>query len=148
MDRKSSRSRFPRTNPSVTTVSVAILLRSAPLGLALLGAACGRATEAADARLRFVDVSAKAGIDAKVVCGDPRRWYIPESNGSGAALLDYDGDGRIDLFLGNGRTLRYLDGGKRLEEVAGPGTRLYRNRGDRAEGGFLFEDVTKAAGAA
>ncbi|MBI5433025.1 MAG: CRTAC1 family protein [Planctomycetes bacterium] len=104
---------------------------------------CGEhATQAETAgKLEFVDVAAAAGLDVVIECGDPRRWYIPESNGSGAAWLDYDGDGDIDLFVANGAKLVYLEDGKRLELAkTWNGARLYRN-----DGGLRFVDVTKDA---
>jgi hypothetical protein len=90
---------------------------------------------------RFVDVAAEAGIDVRNVCGDARRWYIPESNGSGAAWLDYDGDGDQDLFVGNGQELAYHDDGARLEIVRTATSRLYRN-----EGFMRFADVSVETG--
>ena len=93
--------------------------------------------------LEFVDVAASAGLTLRQVSGDPRRWYIPESNGTGAAWLDYDGDGDMDLFIGNGQGLRYLDDGARLEIVRSAHSALYRN-----DGGLHFTDVSEAAGCA
>jgi hypothetical protein len=54
----------------------------------------------------------------------------------GVAVLDYDGDGRPDLFFANGAEQPSL-------RKTGPGyyNRLYRNLGD-----FRFEDVTEKAG--
>jgi enediyne biosynthesis protein E4 len=88
-------------------------------------------------RFHFVDVSAEAGLDVVNVSGDARRWYIPESNGNGAAWLDFEGDGDQDLFIGNGQRLRYLDDGARLEVERVATSRLYLN------GGFLkFRDAS------
>ncbi len=100
------------------------------------------ADEVAEPEFVFVDVAPKTGIDVEIVCGDPRRWYIPESNGSGAAWLDYDSDGDLDLFVGNGARLRYIEDGKRLEQLKDASSRLYRN-----DGAMQFTDVTDAAGA-
>jgi hypothetical protein len=93
-------------------------------------------------RLEFVDVAAEAGVGLVNVSGDPRRWYIPESNGNGAAWLDYDGDGDMDLFVANGAGLTYVDDGRRLEVVHGASSALYRN-----DGRMHFTDVTAASGA-
>ncbi|MDP6838451.1 MAG: CRTAC1 family protein [Planctomycetota bacterium] len=92
---------------------------------------------------RFVDVAQQAGLDLVNVCGDPRRWYIPESNGCGAAWLDYDGDGDMDLFIGNGARLAYIDDGRQLEVVPGGQSALFRNDGD-----LSFVDVSADMGAA
>jgi len=93
--------------------------------------------------LRFVDVAQQAGLDVVNVSGDPRRWYIPGSNGNGAAWLDFDGDGDLDLFIGNGQHLRYVDDGARLEVVRDATSRLYLN-----EGGLRFRDASRDTGAA
>jgi len=122
-------------------VRIAMLVASAAAG-----AGCGvqaRTDEAGSSgRLEFVDVAAEAGLDLVNRSGDPRRWYIPESNGNGAAWLDYDGDGDMDLFLANGAGMRYVDGGRRLEVVRDATSKLYRN-----DGQLRFVDVTDEAGA-
>ena len=64
--------------------------------------------------------------------------YFPEMMGQGGALLDYDGDGDLDAFFVQGKT---LGPGKPLSPApAQPGGRLYRNDLD----GFV--DVTGASG--
>jgi len=114
----------------------------------LLGACGGEGQAVMDdviefSHIRMSDVTEGSGIDIVNVSGDPRRLYILESNGCGAAWLDYEGDGDMDLFVANGQGLRYLDGGKRLETFDGPSSRFYRN-----EGRFKFTDVSHAVGAA
>jgi hypothetical protein len=106
----------------------------------LLGSTPAEQTEELG-RFRFVDVAAEAGITVRNVSGDPRRWYIPESNGNGAAWLDYDSDGDQDLFVGNGQGLAYHDDGARLEVVREATSRLYRN-----EGFLRFADVSMETG--
>jgi hypothetical protein len=65
------------------------------------------------------------------------RWFV-EIMGAGAALLDYDDDGDLDLFLVQGGS---LDPEARASE---PGDRLHRNDLDAA-GAPRFVDVTAAA---
>ena len=47
----------------------------------------------------FEEVAARAGIDFRFSTGhQPGRYYMPEVKGGGVGLLDYDGDGLLDLF--------------------------------------------------
>ena len=112
-------------------------MRAAARALApalMLCAALAPAT-AADAPFWFVDTAAAAGLDAPTWCGSRAKPHILESGGSGLALVDYDGDGDLDLYLVN--AWRLEDG-----RVAERGrNRLYRNRGDGT-----FDDVTEHAG--
>jgi hypothetical protein len=62
-----------------------------------------------------------------------------EAVGSGAAWLDYDQDGRLDLYLATGKHHPIVSKGDPPKEQ--PLNRLYRNRGDGT-----FEDVTATAG--
>jgi hypothetical protein len=84
----------------------------------------------------FVNVAAKAGITARTVYGDEHRnRYLLETTGSGAAFIDYDADGWLDIFLVNGARLDARSGAEL------PTNRLYRNNGDST-----FTDVTRDAG--
>src|SRR5947199_355760 len=54
----------------------------------------------------FVDVARDAGLRAPLISGDEQsKKYIIEANGSGVAFIDYDRDGRQDIFLVNGSKL-------------------------------------------
>ena len=87
------------------------------------------------AQVTFQDVAAASGIDFRNVCGSEpgSKGWLSESMGAGAAWLDYDGDGFLDLYLVNGSTF----------ERKGPGepNRLFRN-----DGKGHFVDVTERAG--
>lgn len=89
----------------------------------------------------FEDVAAKAGINFVQQYCDRRIANIIESNGSGAAILDYDKDGFMDIYIVNPGPLdgvtHHAEGTRRQPN------RLYRNRGDGT-----FEDVTEKAGVA
>jgi hypothetical protein len=86
----------------------------------------------------FHDVAVEAGLVAPNLSGAvDRKRYILEATGGGVALFDYDGDGRVDVFVTSGTTLD-------PDPAAGDATsRLYRNLG-----GLRFEDVTRQAGLA
>ena len=93
--------------------------------------------------LRLVNVASEAGITMEMLHGGHAKDWIAEANGSGAAVLDYDNDGWMDVLIVNGATM------ERLREIvaqkipAAPegGVRLFRNRKNGK-----FVDVTKEAG--
>src|SRR6202012_1254322 len=59
----------------------------------------------------FVDIADKAGLSGgNHTMGTPANDYIIETTGSGVALLDYDNDGWMDIYLVNGSTMDALTG--------------------------------------
>jgi len=93
--------------------------------------------------IRFQDVASASGIMASLRCGGPDKLWIPEANGSGAAWLDYDNDGLMDLLIVNGSSMEELQktmNGSTLQPQK-EGVYLYRNVGSGH-----FQDVTTKAG--
>jgi hypothetical protein len=82
----------------------------------------------------FVDVLRASGITFQHDSGfDGTHYRIVETVAGGVAVLDFDGDGWMDLYFTNGRK---IDPGPSPSRDA-----LYRNLG-----GLSFEDVTDRAG--
>ncbi|HWG43109.1 MAG TPA: CRTAC1 family protein [Gemmataceae bacterium] len=72
----------------------------------------------------FRDITTSAGIDFRYRNGaEAGHLSILESLGGGVALLDFDGDHRLDIFLPGGGSFE----GK---EIRGRACKLYRNLGD------------------
>ena len=85
----------------------------------------------------FIDITEKAGLNKfHHHSGTPEKKTIIETPGSGVALLDYDNDGWLDIFLLNGSTFAAL---KRQEPP--PRSMLFHNNHDGT-----FTDVTDKAG--
>jgi hypothetical protein len=86
----------------------------------------------------FKDVTTTSGIDFVHFPGVTPRKLLPETMGSGVAVIDYDGDGRQDLLFVNS-----CPWPGQPAPQAPPTLRLYRNLG-----GGRFEDVARACGLA
>jgi len=85
----------------------------------------------------FQDITKEAGLSGwQHKMGSPEKKFIIETNGSGLALIDYDNDGWLDIFLLNGSTFDALDG---KEEP--PHSALFHNNHDGT-----FTDVAAKAG--
>jgi enediyne biosynthesis protein E4 len=86
----------------------------------------------------FTDIAASAGVTGQNVFGGvARKDYIVETTGNGAAIFDYDGDGRNDILITNGTRLA----GRAEDKDAH--TFLYHNEGDGK-----FREVSRDAGIA
>jgi enediyne biosynthesis protein E4 len=87
--------------------------------------------------------AASLSIPFRHDAGRTSRKYLIEAMGGGGAALDYDGDGRQDLFFVNGAKLADPMRPGELPDKSDPRywNRLYRNTGNGE-----FQDVTEAAG--
>jgi len=85
----------------------------------------------------FQDYSEKAGLTRwRHVMGTPEDTFIIETVGSGVALLDYDNDGWLDIYLVNGSTYNAMSG-----KASPPHAALFHNNHDGT-----FTDVAQQAG--
>jgi enediyne biosynthesis protein E4 len=87
----------------------------------------------------FEDISKQSGLASwSHVMGTPDKKLILDADGSGVALLDYDNDGWLDIYLVNGATFETIDG-----KGTPPHAALFHNNHDGT-----FTDVTAKAGVA
>ncbi len=85
-------------------------------------------------RADFVDIAESAGLALGRAPSAPGEMtYLTETTGGGIALIDYDNDGLLDIFL-----VGSADSDSTAEKTA---HRLYRNQGN-----LRFDDVSAEAG--
>jgi tetratricopeptide (TPR) repeat protein len=96
-----------------------------------------KVTRPGGATPRFVDDAGDAGLHFTYDNGLSPQRQVPETMGGGVGLLDYDGDGWLDLYFVQGGP--FPPPQSKIER----GDRLFRNRGDGT-----FEDVTVRSGLA
>ena len=86
----------------------------------------------------YKDMTAGSGIDFTYMNGQEAGHYaILESLGGGVGLIDFDGDGLLDIFVPAGG---YYDGPDK-QTIKGHPCKLYKNLGN-----WKFKDVTAEAG--
>jgi hypothetical protein len=83
---------------------------------------------------RFVDITPESGVDFVHVSGMTSEKLFPTANGSGVAIFDFDGDGKLDIYFATGNILP-------LSHAPVASNRLYRNLG-----GGTFRDETEHSG--
>ena len=117
----------------------------------LLVVACGEkpAPESETGAVAFREVAEETGLLFDHFVGATGEQYIIEVMGAGGALLDYDGDGDLDVFLLQGSI---INPNKTMEDALFPlrdgqklGNRLFRNE-INPSGALRFTDVTDDAG--
>jgi enediyne biosynthesis protein E4 len=85
---------------------------------------------------RYIDVGHQAGVTARTVLrGDPAKDFLLATTGGGLALIDYDNDGWLDIFVLNSWGLHGFP------EAEAPTNHLYHNNRDGT-----FTDFTEKAG--
>ena len=93
--------------------------------------------------VRFTDVAKAVGIDFEQANSATSNKYLLETMGGGVALLDYDNDGRLDVFFTNGAKLEDpMPAGKAPDKSE----RRFWNRLYHQNGDGTFSDVTEKAG--
>ena len=93
--------------------------------------------------VRFVDATKAAGIAFVHKNSATSNKYLIETMGGGVALLDYDNDGRLDVFLTNGAKIDDPMPDGRLPDKSDP---VYWNRLYQQTSSGTFVDVTQKAG--
>ncbi|MEM7352240.1 MAG: CRTAC1 family protein [Acidobacteriota bacterium] len=100
-----------------------------------------KATAGQEGAVLFRDIADPAGVVFEQDSA-PEKKYILESMAGGVALFDFDGDGRLDIYLVNSLTVETAD-----QPQTAPSA-LYRNLGPGQDGVPRFEDVAREAGVA
>jgi hypothetical protein len=93
--------------------------------------------------VQFTDVTQAAGISFEHRNSATPDKYLLETMGGGVALLDYDNDGRLDVFFTNGAKLEESMTGGKSPDKTNP---AFWNRLYRQTSSGTFEDVTTKAG--
>jgi enediyne biosynthesis protein E4 len=91
----------------------------------------------------FTDITAQSKLDFTYQNSATSNKYLIETMGGGVALLDYDNDGRLDIFFTNGAKLEDPMPEGKLPDKSDP---KYWNRMFHQNSDGTFTDVTERAG--
>ena len=86
----------------------------------------------------YQEIASDIGLDFVHSIGDDELSNIVESSGVGAAFIDFDQDGFIDIYACNGTWVEKLSGGEKPKNPSN--NHLYKNLGNGT-----FQDVTEQA---
>jgi hypothetical protein len=103
----------------------------------LIAPACAQ-DAAPSSTIRFEEIAAKVGLKFVTANGPTENKNQPQTMVAGVALLDYDGDGYLDIYLIGGAAIPSLK-----KETPAYWNRLFHNNHDGT-----FTDVTEKAGLA
>lgn len=92
---------------------------------------------AADDSVRFVEVAEQAGLDFTHINGMVGNLWLVEITGAGVAILDFDGDGRMDVWVVQGGPISDRTGSLPVDQ-------LFRNVS--VDGELRFVNVTTKSG--
>src|SRR5260370_16531706 len=103
----------------------------------------GKEEQAKKISPKVSETSSAVGIKFRNMAAHTSKKYLIETMGPGVALLDYDNDGRLDIFVVNGAPLTDPTPKGAIPQKTGPKywNRLYHQKQDGT-----FEDVTEKAG--
>jgi hypothetical protein len=114
------------------------MLRPAILFLSVLLFVPAGSTAPPASGIRFEEIASKAGLNFVTQNSPTQNKNQVETMVAGVALLDYDGDGYLDIYLVNGASIPSLQ-----KETPAYSNRLFHNNHDGT-----FTDVTEKAGVA
>src|SRR4051795_13060080 len=104
---------------------------------------CALAWAIGSAPANFIDITKRSGVDFQLENSPTPEKFLPETMGGGVAVLDYDNDGRLDIFFVNGARLSPTMNAKDSPDKSDPRfwNRLFHQNKDGS-----FTDITEAAG--